>query len=140
MRNSLFSILVLFFVGFLADANAINCKLDCTQSKAKKITENNVYDASNCLRDCRGQGTTFLKDIQNFMTVLLKSNDLGGYCKALANAFVQGQELTQAEQDDLWEKAGGNTPFYSCILHETIRLKVEREIAQEKSRYRRKYG
>lgn len=141
MKKGLVAILVLIFAGFINNANAINCKLDCTQSKAKKVTESNVTDISDCLRECRGQGATFLKDIQNFMTTLLKSNQLGGYCAALADAFVQRNELTKAERNDLCAKAGGsNTPFYNCILKATITLEVERELAQERSRHRRKYG
>lgn len=140
MKNSLIAILVLIFAGFMNDANAINCKKDCTQSKAKKITDDNRMQVAWCLKDCRGKGETFLKDIQNFMTALLNNKEIGD-CRYFAEQFVNYNIISQNEEAILREKAGGKTtPFLSCLLRVSMEQEVAMEIAQEKRRRREKYG
>ena len=139
MKNSFVLVLVLFFVGFLADANAINCKKDCTQSKAKNMDDNRMQVA-RCLKDCRGKGDTFLKDIQNFMTALLNNKEIEDW-RYFAEQFVNYNIISQEEEAILREKAGGKTtPFLNSLLRVSMEQEVAMEIAQEKRKRREKYG
>ncbi|MBY0281642.1 MAG: hypothetical protein K2W94_05730, partial [Alphaproteobacteria bacterium] len=129
-----------FFAGFMNDAKAVNCKKDCTQSMAKKITDDNQGQVAWCLKDCRGKGDSFLKDIQNFMTVLLNNKEIGD-CTYFAEQFVNYNIITPQEEAILREKAGGKkTPFLSCLLRVSMEQQVAMEIAQEKRKRREKYG
>ena len=93
-----------------------------------------------CLKDCRGKGDTFLKDIENFMTALLKNKEIGD-CRYLAEQFVNYDVVSQKEETILREKAGDQeTPFLKCILRASMEQEVAMEIAQEKRRQRDKYG
>ncbi|MBY0463158.1 MAG: hypothetical protein K2Q34_08255 [Alphaproteobacteria bacterium] len=140
MKNSLFALFILLFVGFVADANAINCKKDCTQSMAKKITDGNRMKVAWCLKDCRGKGDTFLKDIQNFMTALLNNKEIDDW-RYFAEQFVNYNIISQNEEAILREKAGGKTtPFLNSLLRVSMEQEVAMEIAQEKRKRREKYG
>jgi hypothetical protein len=140
VKNSLFALFILLFVGFVADANATNCKRDCTQSMAKKITDGNRMQVAWCLKDCRGKGDTFLKEIQNFMTALLNNKEIGD-CSYFAEQFVNYNIISQNEEAILREKAGGKTtPFLNCLLRVSMEHEVAMEIAQEKRKRREKYG